>query len=166
MSDEEFYIRREVEEEENDDYEQQQQPEANESVFDNEFRILVLANTGISADVESEDGAASAGINVEESDMEELLVRQVRTLDDVNEFFDEFDSTIAEPNEGHLKYEVGSDGLCVVLVDNVKLKETVVSFVQSYMEKHPVVEPTNSESSDMGKQQQQQEEERSTKRRK
>lgn len=132
MSDEEYIVRREVDEEE--EFEDGARPAADETVFDNEFRILVLANSSMS--VAKQGDGDSAAVSVEESDMEELLVRQVRTLDDVNEFFDEFDSTVAVPNEGHLKYEVGSDGLCVVLVDSVSLKDAVVQFVQQYMEKH------------------------------
>ena len=128
MSDEEYIIRREVEE---DEQELDNLPVKEESVFDNEFRILVLANTSIK---DGEDGNPS--VNVEESDMEEILVRQVRTMNNVNEFFDSFDATIAEPNEGHLKYEVGSDGLCVVLVDSVNLKDKVVNFVNKYIDEH------------------------------
>lgn len=147
MSDEEYIIRREVYEEE--DGEEipnlgSGNSEQNGSVFDNEFRILVLANSSMSTENESQDGTESTGINVEESDMEELLLRQVKTIDDVNEFFDEFDSKIAEPNEGHLKYEVGSDGLCVVLVDSIKLKDTVVTFVQRFIENHPFNDNDNS----------------------
>lgn len=128
MSDEEYIIRREVEEVE------EEFPEGAESdlVFDNEFRLLVLANASTS---QNEDGNTS--VSVEQSEMEELLVRPVRTMEDVNEFFDAFDSKIAEPNEGHIKYEVGSDGLCVVLVDNVELKNKVVEFVQKFIEDHP-----------------------------
>lgn len=133
MSDEEYIVRREVSDEEE---EQQQAGAADDAVFDNEFRMLVLANSSMTAGAETEDGAEATSVSVEESDMEELLIRQVRTLDDVNEFFDEFDGVVAVPNEGHLKYEVGSDGLCVVLVDSVGLKEKVVTFVREYMQKH------------------------------
>jgi hypothetical protein len=134
MSDEEeFYVRHEVSYED-DEYNEERAdsgPDPNDSVFDNEFRILVLANSSITS---ADDG--NTQVSVEQSDMEEILVRQVRTLDDVNEFFDEFDKLIAEPNEGHLKYEVGSDGLCVVLVDTVELKGKVVEFVQKFIDSH------------------------------
>lgn len=137
MSDEEFYVRREVLECDDEDGQVQEQDqgqkEENENIFDNEFRILVLANSSMST---GDEGGAS--ISVEQSDMEEILVRAVRTLDDVNEFFDDFDANIAEPNDGHLKYEVGSDGLCVVLVDTVDLKNKVVEFVNKFMESHKV----------------------------
>lgn len=141
MSDEEYIVRREVSDEEE---EPQQVGAADDAVFDNEFRMLVLANSNMATSAEAEDGAAATSVSVEESDMEELLIRQVRTLNDVNEFFDEFDSVVAVPNEGHLKYEVGSDGLCVVLVDSVGLKEKVVAFVRKYMQKHDDAEPESS----------------------
>ena len=141
MSDEEYIVRREVSDEEE---EPQQAGAPDDAVFDNEFRMLVLANSNMAASAEAEDGAAATSVSVEESDMEELLIRQVRTLDDVNEFFDDFDSVVAVPNEGHLKYEVGSDGLCVVLVDSVELKEKIVAFVREYMQKHGDAEPESS----------------------
>lgn len=156
MSDEEYIVRREVEEEEYEQQEQQQEPGPDDPVFDNEFRILILANTKMGSD-------ESTGISVEESDMEEILIRQVRTINDVNEFFDDFDSKIAVPNDGHLKYEVGSDGLCVVLVDSLILKDKVVEFVQKYMESHGDIESTV-ENGDDGENQD--DSERSNKRRK
>lgn len=130
MSDEEYIVRHHEELEEEETV-----PEGQELVFEDEFRVLVLANTTVSANEEGE-----TSVNVEQSDLEEILLRQVRTMDDVNEFFDEFDAKIAQPNDGHLKYEVGSDGLCVVLVDNLKLKESVVEFINNFIELHPVIE--------------------------
>ena len=47
-------------------------------------------------------------------------------------FFDAFDEAVAIPNEGHIKYEVGSDGLVVIIVDDTKLKDSVVKFVEEY----------------------------------
>lgn len=130
MSDEEYIVRREVEYGEEEEQSQLPNP-SEDSVFDNEFRILILANTTI-----NKDQNGNNRVNVEESDMEEILIRQVRTLDDVNEFFDAFDSEIAQPNEGHLKYEVGSDGLCVVLVDSVKIKDDAVTFINRFIKRY------------------------------
>lgn len=132
MSDEEYIIRREVVEEDEEEVEGSNNDTQDNSdpVFENEFRILIIANTNI---VSNEDGVK---VDVEESDMEEILVRQVKTIDDVNEFFDNFDKSIAEPNDGHLKYEVGSDGLCVVLVDTLQLKQKTVEFVQAFINAH------------------------------
>lgn len=139
MSDEEYIVRREVDVDEIDTPVEEAD---GGSVFDNEFRILVLSNSSVSMGESDEGDRAGAGdsgsvsVNVEESDMEEILVRQVRTLADVNEFFDAFDAQVAVPNEGHLKYEVGSDGLCVVLVDSVAIKASVVAFVNKFIESH------------------------------
>lgn len=65
MSDEEYIIRREVEEVEEDINEE---PES-ELVFDNEFRILVLANSSVSPNAEDD-----TSVSVEQSDMELSLI--------------------------------------------------------------------------------------------
>lgn len=39
---------------------------------------------------------------------------------------------MAVPNEGHIKYEVGSDGLVVIIVDSTKLKDDAVKFIDDY----------------------------------
>lgn len=132
MSDEEYIVRHHEEEEVGAEADV---PEGDEGVFEDEFRVLVIANSSVSAD---ENGETK--VSIEQSDMEEIMLRQVRTLDDVNEFFDDFDAKIAQPNDGHLKYEVGSDGLCVVLVDTVELKNQVVKFINDYIDLHPIVE--------------------------
>lgn len=132
MSDEEYIVRHHEEEEVGAEADV---TEGDEGVFEDEFRVLVIANSSVSAD---ENGETK--VSIEQSDMEEIMLRQVRTLDDVNEFFDDFDAKIAQPNDGHLKYEVGSDGLCVVLVDTVELKNQVVKFINDYIDLHPIVE--------------------------
>lgn len=132
MSDEEYIVRHHEEEEVGAEADV---TEGDEGVFEDEFRVLVIANSSVSAD---ENGETK--VSIEQSDMEEIMLRQVRTLDNVNEFFDDFDAKIAQPNDGHLKYEVGSDGLCVVLVDTVELKNQVVKFINDYIDLHPIVE--------------------------
>ncbi|CAK9437375.1 uncharacterized protein LODBEIA_P17530 [Lodderomyces beijingensis] len=67
-----------------------------------------------------------------ESTMEERLLDSVQTFDSVNCFFDAFDEAVAIPNDGHIKYEVGSDGLVVIIVDNCELMGSVLEFVDSY----------------------------------
>ena len=157
MSDEEYIVRREVEYGEEEEQSQLPNP-SEDSVFDNEFRILILANTTI-----NKDQNGNNRVNVEESDMEEILIRQVRTLDDVNEFFDAFDSEIAQPNEGHLKYEVGSDGLCVVLVDSVKIKDDAVTFINRFIKRY---QGSDDENNINHKEEEEEEESRDSKRRK
>lgn len=160
MSDEEYIVRREVEYGEEEEQSQIPNP-SEDSVFDNEFRILILANTTI-----NKDQNGNNRVNVEESDMEEILIRQVRTLDDVNEFFDAFDSEIAQPNEGHLKYEVGSDGLCVVLVDSVKIKDDAVTFINRFIKRYQGSDDENNINHKEEEKEEEEEESRDSKRRK
>ncbi|KAI3405015.1 hypothetical protein KGF56_002180 [Candida oxycetoniae] len=70
--------------------------------------------------------------NSKESEMEERLLDDLQTFDSVNEFFDAFDEKVAIPNEGHIKYEVGSDGLVVIIVDGNELKDRVLEFIDEY----------------------------------
>lgn len=67
-----------------------------------------------------------------EGEMEERMLDSIQTFDEVNDFFDKLDEKIAYPNEGHIKYEVGSDGLVVFIVDSVELKKTVMEFMDDY----------------------------------
>ena len=67
-----------------------------------------------------------------EGDMEEALLDGVQSFDDMNEFFDKFDETIAIPNEEHIKYEVGSDGLVVIVVDSLSLRDKALKFMEDY----------------------------------
>lgn len=67
-----------------------------------------------------------------EGEMEERLLDSIQSFDDVNAFFDSFDESIAIPNTGHIKYEVGSDGLVVVVVDNLELRNKALVFMDDY----------------------------------
>lgn len=69
---------------------------------------------------------------VPEGEMEERMLDCVQTFDEVDKFFDKFDEEVAMPNEGHIKYEVGSDGLVVIIVDTKELKDTVLKFVDDF----------------------------------
>lgn len=70
-----------------------------------------------------------------ESEMEEILMDRIQTFKLMHAFFDSLDEKVAIPNEGHIKYEVGSDGLVVIIVDSTKLKDEVVKFVEEYDQK-------------------------------
>lgn len=123
MHEEDFIIshrdEEEVESNQNDQNSQQKQPD---------FRFLIITTTPSSdADAETDEP-----IQVTTENVDEFILSNLESLDAVNALFDEFDSKIAYPNEGHIKYEVGSDGLCVIIVDSVSLKASVVEFVQSY----------------------------------
>lgn len=74
-----------------------------------------------------------------EGEMEQRMLDSIQTFDEVNDFFDKFDEKIAFPNKDNIKYEVGSDGLVVFIVDTVALKETVMSFMDEYSSQN---EPT------------------------
>ncbi|RCK58949.1 hypothetical protein Cantr_07600 [Candida viswanathii] len=72
--------------------------------------------------------------NKESNEMEERLLDLIQSFKQMDSFFDRFDETIAVPNESHIKYEVGSDGLVVIIVDNLKLRDEVLRFVDGYAE--------------------------------
>lgn len=52
-------------------------------------------------------------------------------LDILNKWFDKFDEEICIPNEGHIKYEISSDGLIVLMLgkDIESVYETIKKFV-------------------------------------
>lgn len=70
--------------------------------------------------------------DVPEGEMEERMLDCVQTFDEVDQFFDKFDEEVAVPNESHIKYEVGSDGLVVIIVDLRKLKDSVLAFIDKF----------------------------------
>lgn len=70
--------------------------------------------------------------DVPEGEMEERMLDCVQTFDEVDLFFDKFDEDVALPNESHIKYEVGLDGLVVIIVDSKRLKETVLKFIDDF----------------------------------
>lgn len=64
--------------------------------------------------------------------VEELILPfQVDELDALNEWFDKFDEEICIPNEGHIKYEITSDGLIILILD--KDIKDVVEKVQEFV---------------------------------
>lgn len=85
--------------------------------LDNPLRAIVVVNTP----------------DVPEGEMEERMLDNIQTFDEVEKFFDTFDEKVAYPNEGHLKYEVGSDGLVIFVVDSTKLKDEVLSFLDKFV---------------------------------
>ncbi|ODV81257.1 DUF1892-domain-containing protein, partial [Suhomyces tanzawaensis NRRL Y-17324] len=84
--------------------------------LENPLRAIIVVNSP-----ENPDG-----------DMEERLLDSIQSFDDMNQFFDNFDEKIAIPNEGHIKYEVGSDGLVVIVVDNLELRNKALEFMDDY----------------------------------
>lgn len=70
--------------------------------------------------------------NKELNEMEERLLDSIQSFKQMDLFFDKFDENIAMPNESHIKYEVGSDGLVVIIGDNLKLRDEVLTFIDGY----------------------------------
>ncbi|EEQ37015.1 hypothetical protein EJF18_11168 [Clavispora lusitaniae] len=91
-------------------------PEGHEGL-DNPLRAIVVVNSP----------------DVPDGDMEERMLDCIQTFDEVDKFFDAFDEKVAYPNENHIKYEVGSDGLVVVVVDTLKLRDEVLKFIDGYV---------------------------------
>ncbi|KAG7192709.1 uncharacterized protein KQ657_001492 [Scheffersomyces spartinae] len=84
--------------------------------LDNPLRVIIV--------VQAED--------VPDGDMEERMLDQIQLFEDMNQFFDTFDEQIAVPNESHIKYEVGLDGLVVIVVDTLELRDKALKFMDDY----------------------------------
>lgn len=87
--------------------------------LDNPLRIVLIVNSP----------------DVPDGELQERLMDYVQSMEDVDKFFNEFDEKVALPNEGHIKYEVGSDGLVVIVVDSGELKASTLKFIDEYNEK-------------------------------
>ncbi|KAG0670132.1 hypothetical protein C6P45_002774 [Maudiozyma exigua] len=61
-----------------------------------------------------------------------ILPFKVDELDVLNSWFDKFDEEICIPNEGHIKYEITSDGLIVLILD--KELEDVIDKVKKFVD--------------------------------
>ncbi|CAH6720694.1 uncharacterized protein CLIB1444_04S05820 [[Candida] jaroonii] len=114
--------------------------------LDNPLRVIILLNPEVVNDEGLEKESKDSGKEESEEseiapkeivtdDLTERLMDYVQTMEEVDEFFNEFDDKIAYPNEGHIKYEVGSDGLVVILVDTADLRDKVVKFIDEFNEK-------------------------------
>ncbi|EGW34039.1 uncharacterized protein SPAPADRAFT_59464 [Spathaspora passalidarum NRRL Y-27907] len=84
--------------------------------LDNPLRIIIVLNSPSHPDGE----------------MQDRLLDTIQSMEEVNDFFDEFDSKVCIPNEGHIQYEVGSDGMVVVLVDSEELMGDALKFIDGY----------------------------------
>lgn len=84
--------------------------------LDNPLRAIVVVNSP-----ESPEG-----------EMEERMLDAIQAFDEVEAFFDKFDETVAIPNEEHIKYEVGSDGLVIFVVDSMDLQAKVLKFIDDF----------------------------------
>lgn len=69
----------------------------------------------------------------DEGEMEEAMLDSVQTFDEVDAFFDKFDQEVAIPNQNNIKYEVGSDGLVVIIAETVEVKKSILEFIEKYI---------------------------------
>lgn len=67
-----------------------------------------------------------------EGEMQERMLDAIQAFDEVEAFFDQFDEAVAIPNENHIKYEVGSDGLVIFVVDSLELQATVLKYIDEF----------------------------------
>ncbi|KAG7856131.1 hypothetical protein KL919_004524 [Ogataea angusta] len=54
--------------------------------------------------------------------MQEYVLAGIDSMEKMNEWFDRFDEQVAYPNEGNIKYDVGSDGVVVVIVKTQEVR--------------------------------------------
>ncbi|GCE98513.1 hypothetical protein ZYGM_003927 [Zygosaccharomyces mellis] len=95
---------------------------------ENLYRMLVLLEEPVSGTKPEEEK------KVHEFMDELVLPFNVDEIDQLNSWFDRFDEQICIPNEGHIKYEITSDGIIVLILD--KEMEPLVSEVRSFVETH------------------------------
>lgn len=91
-------------------------PEQDE--LENDFRITLV--------VQSKE--------IPDGELHERFLSNISTFTGMNQFFDIFDEKVAYPNEGQLKYELGSDGLVVMLVTNRDIRDQCLDFIDKYIE--------------------------------
>ncbi len=109
-------------------YINEQQPAQDQA--ENDFRVLVL----VQKDISTAEGS-NTDITVEESEAKGKILEGITSFTGINKFFDAFDEQIAYPNQGNLKYDVGSDGFIVIIVGSNNLKENVLNFIDEYLAK-------------------------------
>ena len=100
-------------------YINEQQPAQDQA--ENDFRVLVL----VQKDIGKAEGS-STDISVDQSEAKGKILEGITSFTGINKFFDSFDEQIAYPNQGQLKYDVGSDGFIVIIVGSNDLKEKVL----------------------------------------
>ena len=101
------------------------------------YRMLILLEE-ITSDNETKDGENEKKENTTNKTSHEYLDEidlpfTVNELDILNEWFDKFDEEICIPNEGHIKYEISSDGLIVLMLDKEieNVYQKILKFVEN-----------------------------------
>lgn len=106
----------------------------------NFYRMMILLEEELEQPIENlSDNKQNETQNKEEDSkkthefIDELILPfKVDELDPLNSWFDKFDEEICIPNEGHIKYEITSDGLIVLILD--KELEDVIDKVRQFVD--------------------------------
>lgn len=99
---------------------------------DNFYHMIILLEETIES-AEPVDGSDEQESKKMHEFVEELdLPFTVEEIDALNKWFDKFDEEICIPNEGHIKYEITSDGMMVLILD--KESEHLVPKVRDFVE--------------------------------
>ncbi|KAI8395407.1 Protein of unknown function (DUF1892) [Nakaseomyces glabratus] len=102
----------------------------------NLYRMMVLLEEPMEEDITISDSKEEKKVMHEFMD-ELTLPFQIDEIDLLNKWFDKFDDEICIPNEGHIKYEITSDGLIVLILDK-ELGEEFVGKVKTFVEQNNV----------------------------
>lgn len=100
------------------------------------YRMMILLEESIN-DEERKEQEELSGKEVKKTHefVEELLMPfHIDELDILNVWFDKFDKEICIENEGHIKYEITSDGLIVLILD--KELEALIERVKQFVEEN------------------------------
>lgn len=104
------------------------------SSSDGNYRMLILLEEKID-DNEATKETQDRAVKTSHEYLDEIdLPFTVDELDILNQWFDKFDEEICIPNEGHIKYEISSDGLIILMLD--KEIESVYQKILKFVENH------------------------------
>lgn len=99
---------------------------------DNLYHMIILLEETIEPTEPAEGSDEEETKKMHEFVEELALPFTVDELDALNKWFDKFDEEICIPNEGHIKYEITSDGMMVLILD--KESEHLVADVRDFVE--------------------------------
>ncbi|QLL34693.1 hypothetical protein HG536_0H00680 [Torulaspora globosa] len=99
---------------------------------DNLYHMIILLEEAMEADEPAEGSDEQETKKIHEFVEELVLPFTVDELDALNKWFDKFDEDICIPNEGHIKYEITSDGMMVLILD--KEYEHLITNVRDFVE--------------------------------
>ena len=90
-------------------------------------------NASISKDFQENESATSTKQHEYVNEISVPVCVGEEYIEELNSWFDKFDEKICIPNEGFIKYEITSDGLIVLLIDESRasLVEEVTQFARA-----------------------------------